>query len=112
VTQATLRTNRITLVPLSDEHLDLEVELDSDPEVMRYLTGRGRTRDEVTATHRLRLAGACTARTIDHHGRHVAHVQTLADLVLVVFRRPEPRGVVGPLQLGQGGQIGPGRLSQ
>jgi hypothetical protein len=35
VIQATLHTERITLVPLGDEHLELEVELDSDPEVMR-----------------------------------------------------------------------------
>jgi hypothetical protein len=33
----TLQTKRITSVPLADEHLEWEVELDSDPEVMRYL---------------------------------------------------------------------------
>lgn len=58
VTQATLRTDRITLVPLSDEHLDFEVELDSDPEVMRYLTGEGRTRAQVEKAHAMRLATA------------------------------------------------------
>jgi RimJ/RimL family protein N-acetyltransferase len=58
VTQATLQTDRIELVPLSGEHLELEVELDSDPEVMRYLTGRGRTRAQVMAAHQLRLATA------------------------------------------------------
>ncbi|MCF6470546.1 GNAT family N-acetyltransferase [Nonomuraea sp. MG754425] len=58
MSQAILRTGRITLVPLSDEHLDDEVELDSDPEVMRYLTGRARTRAEVEAQHRQRLAAA------------------------------------------------------
>ena len=35
--QQTLHTGRLTLVPLADEHLDWEVELDSVPEVMRYL---------------------------------------------------------------------------
>ncbi len=39
--QATLHTARIRLVPLSDEHLEHEVDLDSDAEVMRYL-GNGR----------------------------------------------------------------------
>ena len=39
-TQPTLHTARLALVPLTDEHLELEVELDSDAEVMRYLTGR------------------------------------------------------------------------
>ena len=45
--QQTLRTERITLVPLADEHFEWEVELDSDPEVMRYLSGRASTREEV-----------------------------------------------------------------
>jgi RimJ/RimL family protein N-acetyltransferase len=56
--QVPLRTPRIRLVPLAEEHLELEVELDSDPEVMRYLTGRGRTRAEVEGVHRRRLASA------------------------------------------------------
>jgi RimJ/RimL family protein N-acetyltransferase len=57
--QETLHTDRITLVPLSDEHLEYEVELDSDPEVMRYLTnGRPRSREEIEVLHRHRLAVA------------------------------------------------------
>jgi RimJ/RimL family protein N-acetyltransferase len=57
--QATLRTARILLVPLSDDHLQHEVELDADPEVMRYLgNGRARTREEVEALHVGRLATA------------------------------------------------------
>jgi RimJ/RimL family protein N-acetyltransferase/diadenosine tetraphosphate (Ap4A) HIT family hydrolase len=55
--QATLRTSRLLLVPLAEEHLDHEVELDSDPEVMRYL-GRARTRPEMLRYHRNRLAEA------------------------------------------------------
>jgi RimJ/RimL family protein N-acetyltransferase len=58
VPQPTLRTERITLVPLADEHLEWEVEVDSDPEVMRYLIGRGATRDEIEASHARRLAAA------------------------------------------------------
>jgi len=55
--QALLSTSRIRLVPLADEHLEHEVELDSDPEVMRFLgSGRARTRQEVQALHRGRLA--------------------------------------------------------
>jgi hypothetical protein len=38
-------------VPLRDEH----VELDSDPEVMRYLTGRASTRSEVLRAHERRM---------------------------------------------------------
>ena len=56
--QPTLHTARLTLAPLRDEHVDLEVELDSDPEVMRYLTGRALDRGEVEQAHRRRLAAA------------------------------------------------------
>ena len=56
--QPTLHTERLTLVPLADEHLEWEVELDSDAEVMRYLGGRPSTRPEVEAAHARRLAAA------------------------------------------------------
>lgn len=55
--QATLRTGRLSLVPLAEEHLDYEVGLDADPAVMRYL-GAVRTRAEVERYHRDRLAAA------------------------------------------------------
>jgi RimJ/RimL family protein N-acetyltransferase len=59
MSQATVKTERILLVPLSEEHLEHEVELDADPEVMRYLgKGRARTRAEVEVAHRGRLAAA------------------------------------------------------
>jgi RimJ/RimL family protein N-acetyltransferase len=58
VTQAVLRTDRLLLEPLSDAHVELEVELDGDPQVMRYLEARPRTRDEVLARHPQRLAVA------------------------------------------------------
>jgi RimJ/RimL family protein N-acetyltransferase len=51
-----IHTQRLLLVPLADRHLDLEVELDSDPEVLRYLSGRAHTRDEVVASHAQRMA--------------------------------------------------------
>lgn len=56
--QPTLESARLSLVPLADEHLQFEIELDSDPEVMRYITGRARSRGEVERAHRRRLAGA------------------------------------------------------
>jgi RimJ/RimL family protein N-acetyltransferase len=58
VPQPILRTERITLVPLADEHLVWEIELDSDPEVMRYLISRAATRQEVEASHARRMAAA------------------------------------------------------
>jgi RimJ/RimL family protein N-acetyltransferase len=58
VPQRSLYTERITLVPLADEHLEWEVEVDSDPEVMRYLSGRAATREEVETGHARRIAAA------------------------------------------------------
>ena len=55
--QATLRTARIELIPLSEGHLDHEVELDSDAEVMRYLgDGEPRGHAQVQESHRRMLA--------------------------------------------------------
>jgi hypothetical protein len=56
--QQTLHAARLTLVPLTNQHLELEVELDSDPEVMRYLSGRASSRDEVEANHARRMSVA------------------------------------------------------
>jgi RimJ/RimL family protein N-acetyltransferase len=54
--QPILRTDRLLLVPLADRHLGLEIQLDSDPEVLRYICGRARSRDEVVASHAQRMA--------------------------------------------------------
>jgi RimJ/RimL family protein N-acetyltransferase len=58
MSQAILQTSRIRLVPLADEHLEHEVELDADPEVMRFLNHGPRTRAEVEDLHKRRLAAA------------------------------------------------------
>ena len=42
-----LTTDRLRLEPLTEEHIELLVELDSDPEVLRFIVGRGLTREEV-----------------------------------------------------------------
>ncbi|MCW3839319.1 GNAT family N-acetyltransferase [Micromonospora yasonensis] len=67
--QPILRTDRLLLVPLADRHLELEIELDSDPEVLRYLFGRARSRDEVVAAHAQRMA---LARKVDGLGYWMA----------------------------------------
>jgi hypothetical protein len=54
--QPVLRTARLLLVPLADRHLELEVQLDCDPEVLRYISGRARSRDEVVVSHAQRMA--------------------------------------------------------
>jgi RimJ/RimL family protein N-acetyltransferase len=58
MTQSTLYTERLQLVPLSDAHLELEIALDAGPEVMRYLTGRALSRAEVKHAHQRRIAAA------------------------------------------------------
>ncbi|MFK3983317.1 GNAT family N-acetyltransferase [Micromonospora sp. NPDC050397] len=54
--QPTLHTDRLLLVPLADRHLELEVQLDSDPEVLRFIAGRAHSRDEVVVSHEQRMA--------------------------------------------------------
>ncbi|GLW30999.1 GNAT family acetyltransferase [Actinoplanes regularis] len=54
--QPTLRTERLLLVPLADRHFELEVGLDADAEVLKYIWGRARTRDEVVSSHVERMA--------------------------------------------------------
>ena len=44
-----LQTRRLRLVPCADEHLDGLNAIDSDPEVMRYITGKPETREETRA---------------------------------------------------------------
>ncbi|GAA3626831.1 GNAT family N-acetyltransferase [Kineosporia mesophila] len=57
MTQAPLRTSHLVLVPLTPAHLPQEIELDSDPDVMRYLfNGRPRPLEDIVAAHHRRLA--------------------------------------------------------
>jgi RimJ/RimL family protein N-acetyltransferase len=65
IPQRTVHAGRLTLVPLADAHLEWEVELDSDPEVMRYLSAHASTGDEVAAGHARRMA---VARKVDGLG--------------------------------------------
>lgn len=45
-----LTTERLRLEPLTVDHTDLLVELDSDPEVLRWIFGRALSREEVVET--------------------------------------------------------------
>ena len=47
----TLTTRRLRLDPLTEAHTDLLVELDSDPEVLRFIFGRALSREEVVRDH-------------------------------------------------------------
>ncbi|UYM04260.1 GNAT family N-acetyltransferase [Solicola gregarius] len=68
--QPILCTDRLRLVPLADRHLELEVGLDSDAEVLRYIFGRARTRDEVVESHAERMA---LGRNVDGLGFWIAY---------------------------------------
>lgn len=84
MSQPILRTGRMVLLPLTDEHLDLEVALDSDPEVLRYLYGRTRTRDEVTEAHHRRME---LGRRVDGLGYWMAFEHT-GDVVGLMMLPP------------------------
>ncbi len=59
MTQATLTTPRLLLAPLAPEHLDDEIELDTDPQVMRYLfNGHPRPRADIVTSHHRRIGVA------------------------------------------------------
>jgi RimJ/RimL family protein N-acetyltransferase len=46
---------RLRLEPVTDDHLPMLVDLNSDPEVMRYILGRAATAEETAAEWRQRL---------------------------------------------------------
>ena len=73
-----LHTERLLLVPLANRHLELEVELDSDPEVLRYLSGRANTRDEVIESHARRMAHARKGLVVGTPGQVRAQLEALA----------------------------------
>lgn len=50
-TRPVLATERLRLEPLTGAHTDLVVELDSDPEVLRFIFGRALSREEVLTDH-------------------------------------------------------------
>lgn len=54
--QAKLETSRLALVPMAEEHVEFVVELDSDPEVMRFLAHGASSRETAEQAHRDWLA--------------------------------------------------------
>jgi RimJ/RimL family protein N-acetyltransferase len=80
--QPILRTARLLLVPLADRHLELEIQLDSDPDVLRYISGRPRSRDEVRRYWRQGLASeasrALPRHAFDAVGQSRVIAQTMA----------------------------------
>lgn len=98
MSQAVLRTARLELVPLADEHLPMEVELDADPEVMRYL-GPPRSRAQVEATHRARLLRAQAVPGLGYWAGLVGG-EPVGWWLLLPPDRPDQGPVAGQAELG------------
>jgi RimJ/RimL family protein N-acetyltransferase len=96
VPQPVLQTDRLTLVPLADEHLDLEIELDSDIEVLRYLFPRAQTPDETRRRHANRTA---RGREVDGLGMWIAFLdgpQQDTETFVGLFMLTPPHGPSQP----------------
>jgi RimJ/RimL family protein N-acetyltransferase len=94
-----LQTERVTLRPFSADDAELLVELDSDPAVMRYLTGGEPTPPEVyrDGMHRL-LAGY--DRWSGNFGVFAAYETTSGDFLGWFCLRPETDGPLDEAELG------------
>lgn len=57
-----LSTTRLTLVPISEEHLEFALALDTNADVQRYIMGKPSTRDEVIASHKRRIELTSTSQ--------------------------------------------------
>lgn len=100
MSQYMLQSARIVLVPLADEHLEHEVELDSDPAVMRYLgNGKARTRAEVEEAHVRRIAAAATAPGLGFWAGFVDD-EFVGWWILAPPDRPDQGPVEGQAELG------------
>jgi RimJ/RimL family protein N-acetyltransferase len=91
--QPVLESARLRLEPLADEHLPHEVELDGDPEVMRYLDAAPHTPEVVAHWHSKRLA---VAEEHDNLGYWAAfHDTEFVGLLML-----PPTGTPGEAELG------------
>jgi RimJ/RimL family protein N-acetyltransferase len=97
--QMPLHTERIALVPLDDAHLEHEVELDTEFEVMRYISGRAQTRDEVVQVHGHRVV---TAQLVPGLGWWAGFVD--GSFVGLWLLKPPKRAEQGPV--GGQGELG------
>ena len=93
MTQKTLHTERLTLSPLSDDHLEHEVVLDADAEVLRYLSPRPRTREEVERAHKFRLE---QGREVDGLGVWAGFLRAEPDRFVGIWMLQPPHGPSQP----------------
>jgi RimJ/RimL family protein N-acetyltransferase len=93
VTQQILQTERLTLSPLSDHHLEHEVVLDADAEVLRYLSSQPRTREEVERGHTFRLE---QGREVDGLGVWAGFLRAEPDRFVGIWMLQPPHGPSQP----------------
>ncbi len=93
MTQPTLQTERLTLTPLSDDHLEHEVVLDADPEVLRYLSSKPRTREEVERAHAFRTE---QGREVDGLGVWAGFLRAEPDRFVGIWMLQPPHGPSQP----------------
>jgi len=93
VTQQTLQTDRLTLSPLTDDHLEHQVVLDADPEVLRYLSARPHTREEVERKHMFRIE---QAREVDGLGVWAGFLRAEPDRFVGIWMLQPPHGPSQP----------------
>lgn len=95
-----LRTERVTLRPFGPDDADLLVELDSDPAVMRYLSGGEPTAPELVRERDLPSVLAGYDRWGGRFGLFAAH-ETAGGAFLGWFcLRPEREGPLDEVELG------------
>jgi RimJ/RimL family protein N-acetyltransferase len=95
-----LSTDRLTLRPFAADEADLLIELDSDPAVMRYLSGGEPTEPEVVRESVLPSLLAAYERWDGRFGLFAAHERVGGAFVGWFCLRPERGGPLDKVELG------------
>src|SRR6478609_10388843 len=95
-----LRTERVTLRPFGADDADLLIELDSDPAVMRYLSGGEPTAPELVRERDLPSIRAGYDRWAGRFGLFAAHEAGDGAFVGWFCLRPEREGPLDEVELG------------
>ncbi|MFG1607920.1 GNAT family N-acetyltransferase [Actinoplanes sp. NPDC049265] len=95
-----LTTERLILHPFTGADADLLIELDSDPAVMRYLTGGEPTAPETIRERDLPSILAGYERTGGEFGVFAARTRDSGDFVGWFLLRPEREGPLDEVELG------------
>jgi RimJ/RimL family protein N-acetyltransferase len=95
-----LETERLVLRRFTADDADLLIELDSDPAVMRYLTGGNPTAPEVVRERHLPNILAGYEKWGGNLGLFAAHVKDGSAFIGWFILRPEPQGPTDEVELG------------